>query len=138
MPKRRPTAIWAAAWQARLSLTRRHRVDRVKPGKQPDLWPHDAPPVALDERDQRSTMFMALAEQLEEKFDRPPVIGRAHVGYLPAKRVVAYPTWRGWCTGSPVGCRFRRNSAEAIQDILEPQGVGVVIEAEHSCMTFRG
>ena len=28
--------------------------------------------------------------------------------------------------------------AEAIQDILEPQGVGVVIEAEHSCMTLRG
>src|SRR5204862_201465 len=28
--------------------------------------------------------------------------------------------------------------AQAIQDILEPQGVGVVIEAEHSCMTLRG
>jgi GTP cyclohydrolase I len=28
--------------------------------------------------------------------------------------------------------------AETIQDILEPQGVGVVIEAEHSCMTLRG
>lgn len=28
--------------------------------------------------------------------------------------------------------------AEAIQDILQPQGVGVVIEAEHSCMTLRG
>ena len=28
--------------------------------------------------------------------------------------------------------------AEAIQDILEPAGVGVVIEAEHSCMTLRG
>jgi len=28
--------------------------------------------------------------------------------------------------------------AEAIQDVLEPQGVGVVIEAEHSCMTLRG
>jgi hypothetical protein len=29
-----------------IELTRRHRVDRVKPGKQPDLWPRDAPPVA--------------------------------------------------------------------------------------------
>src|ERR1700736_4437861 len=29
-----------------MELTRRHRVDRVKPGKQPDLWPRDAPPVA--------------------------------------------------------------------------------------------
>jgi GTP cyclohydrolase IA len=28
--------------------------------------------------------------------------------------------------------------AEAIEDILEPQGVGVVIQAEHSCMTLRG
>jgi GTP cyclohydrolase I len=28
--------------------------------------------------------------------------------------------------------------AEAIQDILEPLGVGVVVEAEHSCMTLRG
>ena len=28
--------------------------------------------------------------------------------------------------------------AEAIQDILQPQGVGVMIEAEHSCMTMRG
>jgi GTP cyclohydrolase IA len=31
-----------------------------------------------------------------------------------------------------------RRASEAIQDILKPQGVGVVIEAEHSCLTLRG
>jgi len=34
--------------------------------------------------------------------------------------------------------RSRAEIAETIQEILEPQGVGVVIEAEHSCMTLRG
>lgn len=68
-----------------------------------------------------------------------PVIGRAHVGYLPTNRVVLFPSWRGWCTVLPVGCRSRRHTAEiaeAVQEILKPQCVGVLIEAEHSCMTY--
>ena len=38
----------------------------------------------------------------------------------------------------PVVRQLTAEIAEAIQDILQPQGVGVMIEAEHSCMTMRG
>ena len=48
-----------------IELTRRHRVDRVKPGKQPDLWPRDAPPVAQKFQqlwgEHRVTILAALA-----------------------------------------------------------------------------
>jgi GTP cyclohydrolase I len=71
-----------------------------------------------------------------------PVIGRAHVGYLPTKRVVGISKLarvvHGFARRLQIQEKLTAEIAEAIQDILEPQGVGVVIEAEHSCMTLRG
>ena len=70
-----------------------------------------------------------------------PVTGRAHVGYLPTNRVVGISKLarvvHGFARRLQIG-KLTAEIAEAIQDILEPQGVGVVIEAEHSCMTLRG
>ena len=37
-----------------------------------------------------------------------PIIGRAHVGYLPTKRWSAFPSWRGWWKPMPAACRCRR------------------------------
>jgi GTP cyclohydrolase I len=71
-----------------------------------------------------------------------PVIGRAHVGYLPASRVVGISKLarvvQGFARRLQIQEKLTAEIAEAIQDILEPHGVGVVIEAEHSCMTLRG
>ena len=71
-----------------------------------------------------------------------PVIGRAHVGYPPTNRVVGISKMarvvHGFARRLQIQEKLTAEIAEAIQDILEPQGVGVVIEAEHSCMTLRG
>jgi GTP cyclohydrolase I len=71
-----------------------------------------------------------------------PVLGRAHVGYLPTHRVVGISKLArvvgGFSRRLQIQEKLTAEIAQAIQDILEPQGVGVVIEAEHSCMTLRG
>ncbi len=71
-----------------------------------------------------------------------PVIGRAHVGYLPTNKVVGISKLarvvQGFARRLQIQEKLTADVAEAIQDILEPAGVGVVIEAEHSCMTLRG
>jgi len=71
-----------------------------------------------------------------------PVIGHAHVGYLPTNRVVGISKLarvvHGFARRLQIQEKLTAEIAEAIQEILQPHGVGVVIEAEHSCMTLRG
>lgn len=71
-----------------------------------------------------------------------PVIGRAHVAYLPTDRVVGISKLarvvRGYARRLQIQEKMTAEIARAIQEVLKPQGVGVVIEAEHSCMTLRG
>jgi GTP cyclohydrolase I len=71
-----------------------------------------------------------------------PVTGRAHIGYLPTHRVVGISKLarvvQGFARRLQIQEKLTSEIAEAIQDVLQPQGVGVVIEAEHSCMTLRG
>jgi GTP cyclohydrolase I len=71
-----------------------------------------------------------------------PFIGRAHVGYLPSNRVVGISKLsrvvNAFSRRLQIQEKLTAEIAEAINDILQPQGVGVMIEAEHSCMTMRG
>jgi GTP cyclohydrolase I len=71
-----------------------------------------------------------------------PVIGHAHVGYLPTNRVVGISKLarvvHGFARRLQIQEKLTAEIASAIQDVLQPKGVGVVIEAEHSCMTLRG
>jgi GTP cyclohydrolase I len=71
-----------------------------------------------------------------------PVIGRAHVGYLPTDRVVGISKLarvvHGFARRLQIQEKLTAEIAGAIDQILRPKGVGVVIEAEHSCMTLRG
>src|SRR5258706_8074147 len=71
-----------------------------------------------------------------------PVIGRAHVGYLPTDRVVGISKLarvvHGFARRLQIQEKLTADIASAIDQILRPKGVGVVIEAEHSCMTLRG
>jgi GTP cyclohydrolase I len=71
-----------------------------------------------------------------------PFLGRAHVGYLPRTRVVGISKLarvvNGFARRLQIQEKLTAQVAEAIQDILEPKGVGVVVVSEHSCMTMRG
>ena len=71
-----------------------------------------------------------------------PVLGHAHVGYLPTNRVVGISKLarvvHGFSRRLQIQEKLTAQIAEAIDQILEPKGVGVVVEAEHSCMTLRG
>jgi GTP cyclohydrolase I len=71
-----------------------------------------------------------------------PFLGKAHVGYLPRSRVVGISKLarvvHGFSRRLQIQEKLTAQVAEAIQDILEPKGVGVVVISEHSCMTMRG
>jgi GTP cyclohydrolase I len=71
-----------------------------------------------------------------------PIIGKAHIGYLPNRRVVGISKLvrvvHGFARRMQIQERMAVEIAKAIRDVLKPRGVGVVIEAEHSCMTLRG
>jgi GTP cyclohydrolase I len=71
-----------------------------------------------------------------------PVVGKAHVGYLPTNRVVGISKLarvvNGFARRLQIQEKLTAEIGHAIQDVLQPLGVGVVIEAEHSCMTLRG
>lgn len=71
-----------------------------------------------------------------------PVIGHAHVGYLPNDRVVGISKLarvvHGFGRRLQIQEKLTADIAGAIDQVLKPKGVGVVIEAAHSCMTMRG
>jgi GTP cyclohydrolase I len=71
-----------------------------------------------------------------------PFLGKAHVGYLPSDRVVGISKLarvvHGFARRLQIQEKLTAEIAEAIQDILKPKGVGVVVVSEHSCMTMRG
>ncbi len=71
-----------------------------------------------------------------------PVIGVAHIGYLPRDRVVGISKLarvvQGFSRRLQIQEKLTLDIAETIQDVLNPLGVGVLIEAEHACMTLRG
>src|SRR4051812_4947119 len=71
-----------------------------------------------------------------------PIVGKAHVGYLPNRRVVGISKLvrvvHGFARRMQIQERMAVEIAKAVRDVLKPRGVGVVIEAEHSCMTLRG
>lgn len=71
-----------------------------------------------------------------------PIIGRAHVGYLPTDKVVGISKLarvvEGFARRFQVQEKMTAQIAHCIEDVLRPRGVGVVIEAAHQCMTTRG
>jgi GTP cyclohydrolase IA len=71
-----------------------------------------------------------------------PIIGKAHIAYLPKNRVVGISklarVLHGFARRLQVQERLTAEVADCIWEHLQPQGVAVVIEASHSCMTARG
>jgi GTP cyclohydrolase I len=71
-----------------------------------------------------------------------PFVGVAHVGYLPSDRIIGLSKLarvvEHFARRPQVQERLTKQIADWLQTHLEPKGVGVVIEAEHTCMTLRG
>ncbi len=71
-----------------------------------------------------------------------PIIGRAHVGYLPTGKVVGISKLARvvdvFARRFQVQEKMTAEIARCIDEVLQPRGVGVVIEAAHECMTTRG
>ncbi|MCH8101332.1 MAG: GTP cyclohydrolase I FolE [Proteobacteria bacterium] len=71
-----------------------------------------------------------------------PIIGRAHVGYLPNHKVVGISKLarvvEAFARRFQVQEKMTAQIANCVQDVLQPKGVGIVIEATHQCMTTRG
>jgi len=71
-----------------------------------------------------------------------PIIGKAHIGYLPKNKVVGISKLarvvEAFARRFQVQEKMTAQIANCIQDVLQPKGVAVVIEAKHQCMTTRG
>jgi len=71
-----------------------------------------------------------------------PIIGQVHVGYLPAGRVVGISKLarvvEAFARRFQVQEKMTAQIADCIQEVLQPLGVGVVVEGVHQCMTTRG
>jgi GTP cyclohydrolase IA len=71
-----------------------------------------------------------------------PFVGVAHVGYLPAERILGLSKLarvvEHFARRPQVQERLTKQVADWLAEHLHPQGVGVVVEAEHTCMTLRG
>ena len=71
-----------------------------------------------------------------------PIIGTAHVGYLPRSRVVGISklarTVEAFAKRLQIQERMTAQIANTIDEVLQPMGVAVIIESEHHCMSTRG
>ena len=71
-----------------------------------------------------------------------PIIGRAHVGYLPTDKVVGISKLarvvEGYARRFQVQEKLTAQIAQCINRVLKPRGVAVVVDAKHECMTTRG
>ena len=71
-----------------------------------------------------------------------PIIGRAHVAYLPDRRVVGISKLARvveiYARRLQIQEKMTAQIANTIEEVLRPRGVAVVVEAAHQCMTTRG
>ena len=71
-----------------------------------------------------------------------PIIGRAHIGYLPDHRVIGISKLARvvdvFARRLQIQEKLTSEIADSIEAVMQPRGVGVVVEAAHHCMTTRG
>src|SRR5947209_9325553 len=71
-----------------------------------------------------------------------PIIGRAHVGYLPTDKVVGISKLArvvdGYARRFQAQEKLTAQIASCITEVLKPRGAGVIVDAVHECMTTRG
>jgi len=106
-------------------------------------------PVALlqrtfEETDGYDEMVLLKDIRLESHCEHHmvPIIGKAHIAYLPSKRVVGISklarVLEMYAKRLQIQEKLTAQVANTLFEVLEPRGVAVVIEAAHQCMTTRG
>jgi GTP cyclohydrolase I len=71
-----------------------------------------------------------------------PILGHAHVAYLPHRRVVGISKLArvvdAYAKRLQIQEKLTAQIANTIAEVLQPRGVAVIVEAQHQCMTTRG
>ncbi|HQT76994.1 MAG: GTP cyclohydrolase I FolE [Rhodospirillales bacterium 20-64-7] len=110
---------------------------------------YDTDPVGLlqrtfDETDGYDEIVLLRDIRLESTCEHhmAPIIGRVHVAYLPHRRVVGISKLArvvdAYAKRLQIQEKMTAQIANTINEVLEPRGVAVIIEAAHQCMTTRG
>jgi len=106
--------------------------------------PHDYLSRTFEEVEGYDEMVVLRDIRLESHCEHhlAPFIGTVHVAYLPEKRVVGISKLArvvdAYAKRLQIQEKLTAQIANAIHEVLEPKGVGVIIEARHQCMTTRG
>ena len=126
---------------------------RDTPSRMGRAWRELLSGLEEDPRDHLKTTFEVWTDEIVMVRDIPfysvcehhllPFYGHAHVGYIPkGGRVTGLSKLarvvEGYARRPQVQERLTAQIADAIDEVLAPQGVIVVVEAEHMCMTMRG
>jgi GTP cyclohydrolase I len=110
---------------------------------------YEADPVDIlartfEETDGYDEMVMLRGIRLESHCEHHmvPILGVAHVAYLPDRRVVGISKLARvvevFAKRLQIQEKLTAQIANAIEEVLQPKGVAVVIDAQHQCMTTRG
>jgi GTP cyclohydrolase I len=106
--------------------------------------PDDSLSTAFEETEGYDEMIALRGIRFESHCEHhiAPIIGRAWVSYIPNGRVVGISKLARivevYAKRLQIQEKMTAQIANAIDSVLQPQGVGVVIKAEHHCMTARG
>jgi GTP cyclohydrolase IA len=104
--------------------------------------PFDLTTFANDEGYEELVLARAIPVRSVCEHHLLPFVGVAHVGYLPGERILGLSKLarivEHFACRPQVQERLTKQIADWLANQLHPTGVGVVIEAEHSCMTLRG
>ena len=104
--------------------------------------PFDLTTFPNDEGYNELVMATAIPVQSLCEHHLLPFVGVAHIGYLPGERILGLSKLARvldlFARDLQVQERLTQQVANWLQDNLDPRGVGVVIEAEHLCMSLRG
>lgn len=109
-----------------------------------DADPEETLRRTFEETDGYDEMILLRGIRFESHCEHhmAPIIGQAHVAYLPHLRVVGISKLARlveiYARRLQIQEKMTAQIANNIEDILEPKGVAVVIEAAHQCMTTRG
>jgi GTP cyclohydrolase I len=123
--------------------------ERVARAYQEYFSGYDVDPVELltrtfEETDGYDEMVVLRDIRLESHCEHHmvPIVGRAHVAYLPRRRVVGISKLARvievYARRLQIQEKMTAQIANTIDQVLQPEGVAVVIEASHQCMTTRG
>lgn len=108
------------------------------------LTPHDFEPTTFPNDEGYDELVVVKAIPLQSICEHHllPFLGVAHVGYLPGARILGLSKLARvvemFARRPQVQERLTQQVADWLANQLQPKGVGVVVEAEHTCMTLRG